>query len=89
MIFSFLSQNKIKINACAVRKVPIDTKINYTLNILFYINSFYYGNSNKKINNFFKYTLPDLYSTHNGGKVRRSKLTIQDIIKYLAFYCDK
>ncbi len=52
--------------------------------ILFIMNS-----SINKINNFFKYTLPEIYNIHKGNKVRHNKLTIQDIIKYLAFYCDK
>ena len=52
--------------------------------ILFIMNS-----SINKINNFFKYTLPNIYNTYKGDKVRHNKLTIQDILKYLAFYCDK
>jgi len=42
-----------------------------------------------KINNFFKYTLPEIYNLYKGNKVRNSTLTIQDIIKYISFYCDK
>lgn len=65
------------------------TKINKIIHtITFLLILFYYG-LDSPINNFFKYTLPEIYNIYKGNKVRNSKLTIQDILKYISFYCDK